>query len=164
MSELFVTKKELKLVNGGYLVKGEKEIPVSHPQFILEQKAAEYIITLAKATKGRDFEGKTAESFEALKAQVSNSLTATKKVTYVELPTEAKRPLTDKLLKEALGWDSFQKDTERVERINDYMQRYNTIGEFEEFGLYFNEEVTKLNNIYTIADIKAAVNVVIDFL
>ena len=42
------------------------------------------------------------------------------------------------------------------------MQQFNTIADFEEFGLYFEEGVTKLHNIYTIDQILEAYKLIVE--
>ena len=153
----FVKSTELKLVNGGYLVIGKENIPVNHPEFAVAQKHAEYIIAFAKAAEGKDFKGKKADSLEELKALVTSSLYEKKTIEFVAKPKKVTKPLQDKLAKEALAFMDFGKEEDKVDKINTFLSRFEIIHEFEEFGLYFEQSITKLNNIYTMAEITKAV-------
>lgn len=158
----FVKKGELQLVNGGYLVNKE-EVAVSNVQFVAMQKSAEYIITFAKLAKGKDFEGKPADTLQSLKEEVANALS--KKATeFVAGPLKPEGDLTAKLTKEALAFVSFREDVSKTEKINKFLQSFETLREFEEFGLFFTEDVVKLNAIYTLEEVVAAVSEVIELL
>ena len=49
-------------------------------------------------------------------------------------------------------------------KINKFLSQFNIVNEFEEFGLFFDQDIVKLNKIYTIKEITAAVKAVIDLL
>ena len=161
MSKIFVKKEELTLVNGGYVVTGKNETPVYNEQFITVQKHAEWVVTFAEKAKGKDFVGKQADSIADVKAEVIKAL-ASKGVEYVKGPKNVKQDLTEKLKEEALAFIKFQGESSKTEKINKFLQQFNVIQEFEEFGLYFEEDICKLNKIYTIEEIVAAVTSVID--
>ena len=161
MSKIFVKKEELALINGGYLVIKEKETPVYNEQFITVQKHAEWVVTFAEKAKGKDFIGKQADSIADVKAEVMKAL-ASKGVEYVKGPKNVKQDLTEKLKEEALAFIKFQGESSKTEKINKFLQQFNIIQEFEEFGLYFEEDICKLNKIYTIEEIVTAVTSVID--
>ena len=163
MSKIFVKKEELTLVNGGYVVTGKNETPVYNEQFITVQKHAEWVVTFAEKAKGKDFVGKVPDSIESVKEEVRKAL-ANKGVEYVKAPKKVKQDLTEKLQEEALAFIKYQGESSKTEKINKFLQQFNIIQEFEEFGLYFEEDICKLNKIYTIEEIVAAVTAVIDII
>ena len=163
MSKIFVKKEELTLVNGGYLVIKEKETPVYNEQFIAVQKHAEWVVTFAEKAKGKDFVGKVPDSIESVKEEVRKALSS-KGVEYIKAPKKVKQDLTEKLQEEALAFIKYQGESSKTEKINKFLQQFNIIQEFEEFGLYFEEDICKLNKIYTIEEIVAAVTAVIDII
>lgn len=163
MSKIFVKKEELTLVNGGYVVTGKNETPVYNEQFITVQKHAEWVVTFAEKAKGKDFVGKVPDSIESVKEEVRKALSS-KGVEYVKAPKKVKQDLTEKLQEEALAFIKYQGESSKTEKINKFLQQFNIIQEFEEFGLYFEEDVCKLNKIYTIEEIVAAVTAVIDII
>jgi hypothetical protein len=158
----FVKKQELQLLNGGFL-SDKKGNPVSNQSFVEIQKHAEYIITFAQLAKGKDLKGKEAYSLKQLKEDVSNALSK-KSVSYLSQPEKINRELTDKLKKEALSFMSYQSDLSKVEKINKSLQQFNLLKEFEEFGLFFEQDIVKLNKIYTVDEVVEAVSEVIDLL
>jgi hypothetical protein len=159
----FLKKGEIQLINGGYL-SDSKGNPVSNTQFYEAQLQAEYVITFAEFAKGKDFKGKKADSLADLTKEVREFLYLTKPVSYVEKPKEVKRPVTDSLAKEALSFIEFQEKSNIAQKVNNYMQRFNVLHDFEEFGLFFDQQIVKLNKIYTVEEIKTAVNSVIGLL
>ena len=57
-----------------------------------------------------------------------------------------------------------QEEMGTVSRLNEFMQKFNVINEFEEHGLFFGQGIVKLNKIYTIKDIQDSLKEVIDLL
>lgn len=163
MSKTFVKNGELSLINGGYVVFGEKQTPVFNENFIAVQKHAEWVVTFAEKAKGKDFIGKQADSIADVKAEVLKALSKSD-IEYVKAPKEVKRELTDKLQEEALAFIKFHGETTKTEKINKFLQQFNIVKEYEEFGLYFEEDICKLNKIYTIDEIVKAVKTVIDII
>lgn len=163
MSKIFVKKEELTLVNGGYVVTGKNETPVYNEQFITVQKHAEWVVTFAEKAKGKDFVGKVPDSIESVKEEVRKALSS-KGVEYIKAPKKVKQDLTEKLQEEALAFIKYQGESSKTEKINKFLQQFNIIQEFEEFGLYFEEDICKLNKIYTIEEIVKAVTEVIDII
>jgi hypothetical protein len=160
MSKIFVKKDELNLVNGGYLVTGKEETPVYNLEFIAAQRHAEWVVTFAEKAKGKDFVGKQADSIADVKAEVMKAL-ASKGVEYVKGPKNVKQDLTEKLKEEALAFIKFQGESSKTEKVNKFLQQFNTLNEFSEFGLYFTEDICKLNKIYTIEEVVNAVTEII---
>jgi hypothetical protein len=156
MSKQFIKKEGLQLLNGGYLSNKEGN-PVFNQAFVDAQRNAEYVITFAAKAKGKDFVGKQADSLDALKKEVLEALGANKKTVFIKKPEAVKRPTHDKLQSEALEFIKFQEKSNDVEKINNFLQQFEVINEFEEFGLFFEEDIVKLNKIYTMKEIIAAV-------
>lgn len=158
----FVKKEELQLLNGGYLSDKDNN-PVYNQSFVEIQKHAEYIVAFAKLAKSKDFKGKTPYSLEQLKLDVETSL-SNKSISYISSPEPITREITDKLREEALNFISYQSNLSKVEKINKFLQQFNLLKEFEEFGLFFEQDIVKLNKIYTIDEITEAVSEVVDLL
>ena len=163
MSRIFVKKDELNLINGGYLVAGKEETPVYNLEFIAAQRHAEWVVTFAEKAKGKDFIGKVPDTIEGVREEVRKAL-SDNGVKYINTPTEVKQDLTGKLQKEALAFIKFQGEISKTEKINKFLQQFNTLNEFSEFGLYFTEDICKLNKIYTIEEVVNAVTEIIDLL
>jgi hypothetical protein len=151
----FLKKAELQLINGGYLT-DKKGNPITNQEFIKAQLAAEYIVTYAKVAKGKDFVGKKADTLQSVTKEVEQLLNV-QKVEFVSAPKAIDRPLQNSLMEEALSFISFQKDSSKTEKINEFMQQFVILHDFEQFGLFFEEGIVKLNKIYTIAEITEAV-------
>ena len=161
----FIKKTEgLQLVNGGYLSNKEGE-PVYNAEFVAAQKRAQYIVTFAKHASGKTFEVKEADCVSDVIKAVNEelSLKATK---YVDVPKEVKRELTDKLAAEALSFMDFTDGVAKSEKINSFLQEFNVLHEFEEFGLFFESDIVKLNaeKLYSMSDVVKAVTETIDLL
>jgi len=163
MSKQFLKKADLQLANGGYLSNKDKS-PVNNAEFVTAQRHAEYIVTFAKMAKGKDFKGKKADSIDELRSAVSKLVQGNQAIEFVAKPDTVKRPTGDKLAKEALAFISFQDDSSKVKKINDFLQQFKVLNEFEEFGLFFEEDIVKLNNIYTLKEVVDAVTETIDLI
>lgn len=155
----FVKKGELKIKGNGYLV-NKKEEPVSHAGFVAAQEKAHYLVKLSKAVEGKNFEGKKADSFEAIVTEVVNAIKNESTVKYAADVKEPNMKLRDQLAEEALNWVKFEEDKDLNDKINSAMQQFNVIKDFEEFGLFFSKDIVKIPAIYTIDQILAAVKVV----
>lgn len=162
MGKQFLNSKQVQLLNGGYLSSMEGN-PVYNEQFVKAQKHAEYVVTFATLAKGKDFTGKKADSLSDLEAEVK-ALLATKQKTFVSKPTEVKKPLTAQLAEEAMAFMTFQENSTKVDKINEFLQQFTVLAEFEEFGLFFESDIVKLNKIYTMEEVTKAVSEVIDLL
>ena len=146
-------------MGNGYLVNTKNE-PVSNAEFISAQVRAHYIVSLAEATKGKDYIGKKADSFLKTVDEVVESINSVKAVKYVGDVEEPTMKLKDQLAQEALSWIKYDKDSSAAKRIDSAMQQFNIIKDFEDFGLFFSSGVEKVSKIYTIEDILEAVKVV----
>lgn len=163
MNKTFVKNGELALINGGYMVFGEKQTPVYNEDFYAVQKHAEWVVTFAEKAKGKDFIGKEADSIYDVKREVEKALSS-KGVEYVKSPKKVKGEITEKLQEEALAFIKFHGETSKAEKINSFLQQFNCLNEFETFGLFFTEDIVKLNKIYTMKEVIVAVKEVIDLL
>lgn len=161
----FLNNTQVEVNAAGFVtVKGAKEVtPVTNVDFIAAQKRAEYVITFANLAKGKDFEGKKADSLADLQAEVANALTQKDKK-FVSAPKKVAKKLTKQLADEALAFMKFEEDTTKVEKVNKFLQEFTIISEFEEFGLFFDEGIVKLNKIYTMKEIIKAVESTINLL
>lgn len=153
----FLKKGELAVVNGGYLVEKGTEFPMFHKDFVKLQQEAHYLVNLANTVRATDFEVKEPVTFESVVARVKNKLNDESRQ-FVGKPEAPARKITDTLAKEALGWMSFKKDESKAEKINRIMQKFNTLAEFEEFGLYFSfDNIVKLKELYSLEQIIEAI-------
>lgn len=157
----FIKKDELQLINGGYLVNKEGT-PVSHDTFVYLQNRAHYIATFAKHAKGKDFKGKEAYSLQQLKNVINEELYSKKSISFIESPKSPVGKLTTQLKNEALAFMDFQEGKSKIDKINEFMQEFALLAEFEEFGLFFTEDIVKLNKIYTIEEILENVKEIIE--
>ncbi len=164
MSKKFLKSTEVDLINGGYLSEKSSKNPVYNEKFVKAQEYANYIMTFAELAKGKDFKGKKADTVEGLRAEVIAMMVKAPSVVYVSEPTEVERPTTDALAKEALAFVAFTENKGKAKKINQFMQQFNVLKEFEEFGLFFEQDVVKLKKIYTVAEIQEAVTNTIDLL
>lgn len=162
MDKVFVKKGELELINGGYVVLKKDQTPVSNSVFIAAQLHAEYIIEFAKEAKNKDFVGKMPDSLEDVKTKVRNKLYEKQVKEYVGTTAEPKMETTKKLEEEALAFIKFASKKEDNEKINSFLQSFNIINEYEDFGLFFSKDIVKLNHIYTMDEIIQAAKEVVD--
>jgi hypothetical protein len=154
----FVSKGAATLQNGNYLY---STTPITNSEFVEAQTLAHKLVTLSNLTKGKTF--KVNEVYT--KAQLQSDLIAalsTKDYTYVEAPKAPERPINDAQAKEALDWMKFGKESDKANRVNSYMQRFNVLRDYEEVGLFFEGGLVKLAKIYTVNEIQEAVTTVID--
>ena len=159
----FLTSKDLSILGSGYLATAEKK-PVYNEAFCNAQKHAEFVITFAEKAKGKDFVGKEKDSLEDFKRELAQHFADADKTTFVEVPKAVKGEITQKLAKEAMAFADSEEKAYTSEKVNNFMQQFIAIKEFEDFGLFFEEEVCKMNKIYTIAEIQNAVVAVISLL
>jgi hypothetical protein len=158
----FLKKDDVVLLNGGY-VSTKNGNPVSNQSFIDAQKHAEYIITFATVAKGKNFKSTPTASLQEVRNEVAKLLEEKQRI-FIQKPKEVERDLTNKLAEEALSFMNYQKDLSKTDKINIFLQQFNVIAEFEEFGLFFDDEIVKLNQIYTLSEIVNAVTEIIDLL
>lgn len=164
MAKKFLTKEEVFVVKG-YLSSDKAKVqPISNAKFIETQKHAEYVVALAEAAKGKDFKGKQADSFEDLKLEVYRALNKNSVKEYIEKPKEPTNTIGDKLKKEALDFIKYQDNLASSEKLNQFLSSFSIIDEFEEVGLFFDDEIVKINKIYTMEEVVKAVKSMADLL
>jgi len=159
----FLKNNELQLINGGYLSDSQGN-PVFNEAFVKAQQHAEYIVTFATLAKGKDFKGKQADTLSSLKAEVQQYINDQRPTVFIEKPKDVKRPVSESLAKEALAFINFQETSNKVDKVNNFLQQFTVLHDFETFGLFFTQGIVKLNKIYTVAEIKQAVTEVIDLI
>lgn len=162
MSKQFLTSEKVELVKG-YLSNGPEMNPVTHEGFVAAQKHAEYIVTFANMAKGKNFKTSKVDSLEDLKKDVLAVL-STKEVQFVEAPTKVAQPLTEQLKGEAMNFVNFQTNTVKTAKVNAFLQQFTVLKEFETIGLFFEQGIVKLNRIYTMDEVIAAVSETIDLI
>lgn len=164
MNKVFLTSSEVE-VRKGYLSsnKSADMAPIGHSAFIEAQEEAEFVVTFAKEAKGKDFQGKDPIDLEQFRQSVINKMSKKGKE-YVAAPKKPKLDTFNKLQEDAMKMVNFDIEMDKVNQINAYMSRFDVISEFESIGLFFDQEIVKINKIYTIEEITNAVKEVIDLL
>ena len=157
----FLTAKQLDLNAAGYLISKDSKKPVNHVEFVKQQKAAEYIVKLAEAIKDKNFKPGKVDNLSAIKAEVLAAINDSRK-SYVAAPTKPTSKIQDELVKYALDFVNYEDSKLETAKINDIMNEYNKIDDVESVGDYFTEGVVKLNAIYNIKTILAAVKITSD--
>lgn len=162
MNKVFLKQDQVNLINGGYLTNGET--PIYNEKFVNAQIHAEYVITFAAMAKDKDFVGKEVDSLDKFKNEVLETLYSKKVKEHVKGPKKPENTLHEKLKSEALDFIKFQEGTSNAEKVNNFLSKFDVIAEFEEFGLFFEQDIVKLNKIYTMKEIVKAVESVINLL
>jgi len=152
MDKKFLKQGEVVLINGGYLSNKNSE-PICNAEFVEAQQRIEFLDKFIQEAKKHDFEGKQAENFDNFRSNFIIDFSQTKDVSFINIPTKPKSKLQDELLAETLKFVNFEHEKELAKRINYHLQRFIIIKEFEEFGLFFTNDIVKLNKIYTLEEI-----------
>lgn len=160
----FKKKGEIVLLNGGYLSSKDSEAPMFNEKFVEAQKEAHFLVTFAEMAKGKDFVGKEAYDLNTLRSEVIQTIRKKEKTTYIPLPEAPKMKTFAAMQKEALAFVKNDEEVEKVNKINEHLRRFDVINEFETFGLFFEEEIVKLDKIYTMEEIIKAVTDTADLL
>lgn len=156
----FITKDQLELANGGYLVEKGTTSALNHIGFVEAQNKAHYYVALSQKVSKSDFKGAIPASFSKLAQEVASEISADKAAVYVNKPDAPKLNMTDSLAAESLAWLDFEKSKVTTDKVNSIMQDFNVMAEFEQFGLYFSEDsLVKLNKIYTTEEVVEAVKI-----
>lgn len=158
----FLEFSQVELNKAGYLVSNITKKPVTHVAFVAEQKQAEYLIKLAKAIEGKTFTASKVDNLAEIKKSVLDSINADAKVSYVDAPAKPKSKVNDEMVKFALDFVNYEGNKSKAEKVNNFMQQFNSIQSIESVGDYFNEGLVKLNKIYSIAEILEAVKLTVD--
>lgn len=165
----FLKQEELELKNGGYLY-STKGKSVYNKEFVDLQKEASFIFKLYeineknnhRLVRNRPIKGiLTKEQMLEKASELAFKETA---IEFITIPEEPNSSLKDQLKSEALEFIHHDEEVELITRVNKYMQRFNILVDFESHGLFFEKGQSKLNKIYTIAEITEAVQSVVHLL
>lgn len=157
----FLTAKQLELNAAGYLISKDSKKPVNHVDFVKQQKSAEYIVKFAEAIKDKNFTASKVDNLQAIKASVIAAINDTAK-SYVSAPAKPTSKIQDELVKYALDFVNYEDSKIETSKMNEIMNEFNKIDDVESVGDYFTEGVVKLNAIYSIKQILAAVKITAD--
>ena len=157
----FLTAKQLELNAAGYLISKDSKKPVNHVDFVKQQKSAEYIVKFAEAIKDKNFTASKVDNLQAIKASVIAAINDTAK-SYVSAPSKPTSKIQDELVKYALDFVNYEDSKVETSKMNEIMNEFNKIDDVESVGDYFTEGVVKLNAIYSIKQILAAVKITAD--
>lgn len=158
----FLKSSELALNAGNYLVNKETGKAVTNEAYIAEQLKAHYLVTLAAKCKGKVFKAGEVANFAQLAEEARKETTEQAATVYFEKEEAPKSELLDQLVSHALAFQATGDKNNRAEKLNKMLQEYNTINKVDNAGMYFKEGVVELVKIYTITDIKAAAEVIVD--
>ena len=160
----FLSSKEVEVANGGYLFNTDKKPqPVTNEAFVVAQQQAEFVVTFAKMAKGKNFKTVKGVDLSAFTLSVYNSLQE-KDAEYVSVPEPKKGKTQVALAKEALKYITDTEGKTTAIKVNAYLQQFNVLRDFEQFGLFFESGISKINKIYTVKEITQAVESVIELL
>lgn len=154
----FLTAKQLELNAAGYLISKDSKKPVTHVDFVKQQQSAEYIVKFAEAIKDKNFTASKVDNLQAIKASVMAAINDTAK-SYVSAPAKPTSKIQDELVKYALDFVNYEDSKVETSKMNEIMNEFNKIDDVESVGDYFTEGVVKLNAIYSIKQILAAVKI-----
>lgn len=158
----FVKSSELSLLNGGYLMSNNQ--PVTNNEFVEAQRKAHFYNKLAENVAGKNFKNNPIESFESIYAKTLAEINSTKKIELVK-KVNVEMPLGDELIKEAKSWEESQVYNNKADKINTIItEEFSSIVDFEEFGLFFESGIIKLERIYTIDEITTYLSIIVDFI
>lgn len=155
----FLKSSEIELNAAGYLVSKTSKKPVNHVEFVKQQRSAEYIVKLAEAIKDKTFKAGKVDNLEEIKAAVRASIDAKNVKEYVTAPSKPTSKVNDELVQFALDFVNYDSKKLEVEQINKLMAEFETVDAIETVGDYFTEGLVKLNNIYNVGTILAAVKI-----
>lgn len=158
----FLKLNEISLNPAGYLVATETNKPVNHKEFAEQQKRAHYVVKLAEAIKDKNFKPCKVDNLDEIAKQVQADIDAKDVTNYVTAPEKPTSKVQEELVQFALDFASYGDKKEQTDKINTFMQTFNAINNTEQFGEYFSEGLVKLNKIYTIEEILAAVRINIE--
>jgi len=157
----FLKQSQIELTPSGHLsVSGGEMNPISHEGFVAAQTQAHYLVTLASNLKGKTFKAPKVDNFNDIVTETVNQINSADVVKYATEPTKPEMKLKNQLAEEAMAWINFNKDSSETDKVNQAMQQFNVLKDFEEFGLFFSEGIVRLNKIYTIAEILEAVKAI----
>ena len=158
----FLKLNEISLNPAGYLVATETNKPVNHKEFAEQQKRAHYVCSLAIAIKDKNFKPCKVDNLDEIARKVQADIDSTDVTNYVTAPEKPTSKVQEELVQFALDFASYGDKKEQTDKINTFMQTFNAINGVQSVGDYFSEGLVKLNKIYTIEEILAAVRINIE--
>lgn len=159
MSKVFKKQGEVQLVNGGYLSDSENN-PIHNEEFVQAQVRAHRLVSIANEMKGKTFVTKEATDIHALINEVDKKLNSTSVESFIKVPEVKKGKTTLALEKEALAFIESKDNASLAEKINGKLQEFKIVKEFEDFGLFFDKGIVKLEKIYSVEEITEAATTV----
>tara|TARA_B110000285_G_scaffold234671_1_gene312467 strand:+ start:1090 stop:1587 length:498 start_codon:yes stop_codon:yes gene_type:complete len=151
---------DVVLLNGGYVSNKTTKKPITHAGFVAAQNKAHYLVTLAARMKGKTFSATKVDDINALSDAVKSELAAETSHEFIAVKAATKGKLSLQLAAEALAFCGDQKDQGEAEALNERMQEFKVLVEFEAEGLFFKKGISKLSNIYTVKEITKAAQTV----
>lgn len=158
----FLKLNEISLNPAGYLVSTETNKPVNHKEFAEQQKRAHYVVKLSEAIKDKNFKPCKVDNLDEIAKQVQADIDAKDVTNYVAAPEKPTSKVQEELIQFALDFASYDDKKAQADKINTFMQTFNAINGVQSVGDYFSEGLVKLNKIYTIEEILAAVRINIE--
>lgn len=158
----FLKLSEVSLNPAGYLVATETNKPVNHKEFAEQQKRAHYVVKLSEAIKDKNFKPCKVDNLDEIARKVQADIDSTDVTNYVTAPEKPTSKVQEELVQFALDFASYGDKKEQTDKINTFMQTFNAINGVQSVGDYFSEGLVKLNKIYTIEEILAAVRINIE--
>ena len=157
----FLKSSDLALNAGNYLVNSKGEA-VTNAAYVAEQAQAHYIVTLAAKCKGKVFKASAVADFDKLAEEARKETAEAAATVYYEKEAAPKVKVLDELVKAALDFQKVGTKNNRADKLNTMLQGFNTINKVDNAGMYFDKGVVELAKIYTLSDIKAAAEVIVD--
>lgn len=158
----FLESKNLELNKAGYLISKTSSKPVNHEAFVKQQKAAEFTIKLADAIKDKTFTVAKVDNLDSIKSEVLAAINAKSVKEFISTPSKPTSKANEELVKYALDFVKYEENKGDADKINSIMAEFDVIDAIETVGDYFSEGLVKLNKIYTIKEVLAAVKVTVE--
>ena len=156
----FKTVKEVVIAKGGYLADAKSNKPVSNKDFVHAQLRAHRLVSIAAKMKGKNFKATKIHSIHAIVKEVEAELSATRTEEFVSVPKVKKGKLTQQLADEAAAFVNGAVEANKAKNLNNKLQEFIVINDFETTGLFFTSKISKLEKIYTMKEIIAAAETV----
>lgn len=156
----FKTVKEVVLAKGGYLADAKTNKPVSNKEFEAAQLRAERLVAIAAKMKGKTFKVAKVDNIHDIVREVEAELNSTRVEEFVKVPKIKIGKLTKQLEDEAAAFVKGAIDSDNAQALNDKLQEFIVINDFETTGLFFTNKISKLKKIYTMKEIITAAETV----
>lgn len=138
----FLGKGKVFLNDTNYLVDA-KGNPITNKEFVVEQQEAHSIVCLStKAPKTTKVVEETVECTSVTRKE------------FVKVPEVNVGALNKQLREESIAFVNSQWEAQVAKRVNDIMNSsFNSLKQFEDFGMFFDEGVVQLEKIYTVQEV-----------